>query len=95
MRFSQATRNNFAAQSSGASYPTKGEAIRRFDCQLPNGTTLRTMDVNDWHGDDGRRMVAVVKVDENNEETDQEVGRAFFTWHRYNNGRWEIVGYLA
>ena len=96
MRFSQATRNNFSAQSSGVSYATKCEAILRFERQLPNATALRTEDVNSWHGHNGRQLVAIVKVDENSEQTDQVVGSAFFTWHLYEaTGRWEIVGYIA
>jgi len=95
MRFSQATRNNFAAQSSGASYPTKSEAIRRFDGQLPNSTTLRSSDLNRMLGDDGQVLAEIVKVDDDNYETDEVVGRALITWHRLSTGRWEIIGYIA
>ena len=97
MRFSKATRNKFAAQSSGASYPTKGEAIARFDAVLrPHNAALSAMDTSQMHGDEGRLIMDVVNLDENGDELNEAVARALFAWYRLEvSGRWEIVGYLA
>lgn len=95
MKFNKSIRNAFAAQSSGATYLTKGEAVRRFEAQLPSNVTLRTEDVNAWHGDAGRQLADIVAVDDRGEETDEVVGHAAFTWYLLESGRWEIVGYLA
>ncbi|MHC4121068.1 MAG: hypothetical protein ACYSWO_26575 [Planctomycetota bacterium] len=96
MRFKQSTRNAFASQSSGASYPNKWEAIARFDAVLkPLGVTFRNGDVCSLYGDDGRTTAEIVRFDENGDETDKVEGRAVLTWYKLESGRWEIIGYLC
>lgn len=96
MRFKKSTREAFASQSSGASYPNKWEAIERFDAVLrPLGVTFRNADVISLHGDEGRTTALLVAFDENGDELDKEEGRAVLTWYRLPSGRWEIIGYLC
>jgi hypothetical protein len=96
MRFKQATRNAFASQSSGASYPNKWEAIARFDAVLrPLGVTFRNADVCSLYGDEGRTTAALVAFNADGDELDREEGRAVLTWYKLESGRWEIIGYLC
>ena len=88
-------REAFADRSTGngrgAYYFTKGHAINAYDEALnEHGYRFDYTDTQDLHGNEGRRLVRVVRV-----ATDEQVGSALLTWYRMPSGRYEFVGYIA
>ncbi len=88
-----AVRRVFAGCSTGSGagyYSTKGHAVNAFDGALQGyDYHLDRDDISDFHGDAGRKVVAV------HDEFKHEVGRAVISWYRMPSGNYEFVGYLA
>jgi len=71
-------------------YDSKGHAVNTFDDELQTfDLCLDRDDLMDFHGNEGRKVVEV------HNGFDRCVGRAVFSWHRMESGRWEFIGYLA
>jgi len=72
-------------------YSTKSRAINAFDGVLQTyDLCLDRDDLIDFHGDDGRKTIAVC------DEFDNTVGLAVFAWHRMDHsGHYEWTGYLV
>ena len=87
-------REDFASWSTGSGcgyyYPTKGHAVKAFDTALKAyDLCLNENDLSDFHGDTGRKSVAV------HNEWNQLVGWAIISWYRMPSGNYEFTGYLA
>ncbi len=86
-------RRVFAGCSTGSGagyYDTKGHAVNAFDGALQTyDFCLDRNDLSDFHGDEGRKSVAV------HNEYHALVGWAILSWYRMPSGRYEFTGYLA
>jgi hypothetical protein len=99
IRSSCACRDDFASCSTGNQngsgrtgyYRTKGHAVNAFDARLQTyDLCLDRDDLMDFHGDEGRKTIAV------HDEFGNTVGYAVLMWYRMDNsGRYEFIGYLT
>ena len=90
----KAMRNSFAEVSTSSPdgyYPTKGDAIQKFDRVLQHwGYMLSPNQMVDYSGNQGRAHIDIV-----DSITETVSGIALLTWYRMPSGRYEFIGYIA